>query len=636
MKDSNKRGISVAIIMRDEEAVIERCLRCVQAFGAEIIVSDTGSTDRSMELAKKYTPHVYRSEKYNSSTHYSEFEFGVARNEALRRCTKPWVVWWDADDVTDDNGAEAIRCIAENEPQDSLYTFSVVYGASRFEHCRMLPNGKGVFFDETHGCHEYVLTQGLPKVRRHDIVIEHSPVKKGVPSAVRNLAILEKDFFERNRTDQRTVFYLASAYRENFRHEDAVEYYDKYLAMSQWSEERLFARMYKSKCLTALGKWKDARDELMWALCEDDRYADVYCALGDMYMDRRRYDLAMRWYNMAYGLKVPADSILFVHPAKYREYPRLRIQECVQRMSVGEIGTDGMKLMKDISVKMGRSLSDGLIASAAIGLYFQRHESSRVTLYATERQASLLGAFKRLEVLTEPAPGDGVLALEVPGDTKGRARRHDIDWYARCMGVVPENGAGAFPMVGIKKNAVEAIGDDFRDCVLFHVRPDFEGGWWGENQWSLLAGRLRAKGFRIAQVGKKLDALSGVDMLVNEDGDAELVKASILGCSFVVCVDGWVHHLAAGFGKMAVVIWGSTSHENRGYMNQINISNPSVDCRPCWGEWAKAIGQSRCKRNGECMSALTADMVFEIIEREILSKASRVEEDGVEPELVKK
>jgi len=225
--------ISVAIIMKNEESVIQRCLDCVSLFADEIVVYDTGSTDRSKEIVGKHPKaRLFDSEFFDKDTHISDFEFGVAKNEPIRKCTGGWVIWWDADDFIDEENAKKIREIAENERRVSLYSFTVTYGGMTFEHCRMFSNGHKIFFDEDHACHEYLNTLGNPHFQRRDVIIQHLPGKKGIPSAERNVAILEKDYFQRGRNDQRTLFYLASAYRETGRFEDGVEFYDKYLEIS--------------------------------------------------------------------------------------------------------------------------------------------------------------------------------------------------------------------------------------------------------------------------------------------------------------------------------------------------------------------------------------------------------------------
>ena len=52
-------SISLCMIVKNEERVLERCLQSLQGLMDEIIIVDTGSTDRTKEIAKKYTDKIY-------------------------------------------------------------------------------------------------------------------------------------------------------------------------------------------------------------------------------------------------------------------------------------------------------------------------------------------------------------------------------------------------------------------------------------------------------------------------------------------------------------------------------------------------------------------------------------------------
>ena len=54
----SKIPVSVCIIAKNEEKHIEECLQHLKPFGFEIIVTDTGSTDRTVEIAEKYADKV--------------------------------------------------------------------------------------------------------------------------------------------------------------------------------------------------------------------------------------------------------------------------------------------------------------------------------------------------------------------------------------------------------------------------------------------------------------------------------------------------------------------------------------------------------------------------------------------------
>ncbi|NKY10939.1 glycosyltransferase family 2 protein [Cellulomonas hominis] len=84
------RSLSVVLIVKDEEDVLEPALASV-AWADEVVVYDTGSTDRTPEIARRFTEHVVEG--------YWDGDFGAARNRALAHATGTWVLSLDADEV---------------------------------------------------------------------------------------------------------------------------------------------------------------------------------------------------------------------------------------------------------------------------------------------------------------------------------------------------------------------------------------------------------------------------------------------------------------------------------------------------------------------------------------------------------
>ena len=84
-------SISLCMIVKDEEEVLERCLEGVRGIADEIILVDTGSADRTVEIAGNYTDRIYEIPW--------EDDFSAARNYGLEKATKEYCMWLDADDV---------------------------------------------------------------------------------------------------------------------------------------------------------------------------------------------------------------------------------------------------------------------------------------------------------------------------------------------------------------------------------------------------------------------------------------------------------------------------------------------------------------------------------------------------------
>ncbi|MCH5250907.1 MAG: glycosyltransferase [Lachnospiraceae bacterium] len=82
--------ISVCIIAKNEEKRIEKCLSSIKPYGFEIVVVDTGSTDRTKELASKYADQVLDFEWCD--------DFSAARNFSLRAAKNNWIFMIDCDE----------------------------------------------------------------------------------------------------------------------------------------------------------------------------------------------------------------------------------------------------------------------------------------------------------------------------------------------------------------------------------------------------------------------------------------------------------------------------------------------------------------------------------------------------------
>lgn len=83
-------SISLCMIVRNEERLLARCLASVRALVDEIIIVDTGSTDRTVEIAGSFGAQVYHATWEN--------DFSKARNISLQHATKDWILVLDADE----------------------------------------------------------------------------------------------------------------------------------------------------------------------------------------------------------------------------------------------------------------------------------------------------------------------------------------------------------------------------------------------------------------------------------------------------------------------------------------------------------------------------------------------------------
>jgi tetratricopeptide (TPR) repeat protein len=97
--------VSLCMIVRNEQANLEKCLAPVAELFDEMVIVDTGSVDATREIARRYTPHVYDFRWCD--------DFSAARNESLRRANGEWIFWLDADDRVRPAQVERLRGIIE-------------------------------------------------------------------------------------------------------------------------------------------------------------------------------------------------------------------------------------------------------------------------------------------------------------------------------------------------------------------------------------------------------------------------------------------------------------------------------------------------------------------------------------------
>lgn len=117
-----KNEISLCMIVKNEEKSLPRCLNSIKDVVDEIIIVDTGSEDKTVEIAKSFGAKIYY---FPWNDNFSE-----ARNESLKYATKDWILILDADDELQNEDREVFKMLINGQLDESA-----VYFFQTFSYC---------------------------------------------------------------------------------------------------------------------------------------------------------------------------------------------------------------------------------------------------------------------------------------------------------------------------------------------------------------------------------------------------------------------------------------------------------------------------------------------------------------------
>lgn len=164
--------ISLCMIVKNEEAVLARCLDTVADLVDEIVIVDTGSTDATKQIAARYTDKIYDFKWID--------DFSAARNFAFSKATKEYIYSADADEVLNEENREKFRILKQQllpeiEIVQMKYgnqlSFGTVYNFDEEYRPKLFKRLREFVWEEA--IHETIRT--FPIVYDSNIVITHMP-----------------------------------------------------------------------------------------------------------------------------------------------------------------------------------------------------------------------------------------------------------------------------------------------------------------------------------------------------------------------------------------------------------------------------------------------------------------------------
>ncbi|MBG9801873.1 glycosyl transferase [Brevibacillus laterosporus] len=319
--------ISLCMIVKNEEKSIARCLRSVKGAVDEIIIVDTGSTDKTIKEAKAFTKKIFHFKWVN--------DFSKARNFSFQQATMDYIMWMDADDVLEEIDRKKLQ-LYKHKIDPNIDVIIMPYHTSKDEFGNViLPYSRERIIKRTHKhswvgmVHEYI-EFSFGRSFKIDIAVTHRPRQQ--KNHQRNLQLYENAIADGILLTPRDKYYYANELKDNERYEEAIEIYQKFVnkELPRVEEPELLME-HICFCYERLHL---PEEEIRYAL-KSLEYglprAEACCRLGYYWLQKNEPKRALFWYDLATTLTKP-KSWGFRKEACWTWLPHLQLCVCYDRL----------------------------------------------------------------------------------------------------------------------------------------------------------------------------------------------------------------------------------------------------------------------------------------------------------------
>lgn len=328
MPKEKGKTLSLAMIVKDEEESLPRCLKSVEGVFDEIVIVDTGSKDRTKEIATSFGALIYDFKWIE--------DFAAARNFAFSKASCQFVMWLDADDVVLAEDREKILALkpklGEYDCYKMMYNYSQDAAGNpviRFFRERIVRNNPPPRWAAP--IHECMLIPGDWRNTKTDIVVTHRRSEAAAAQdAGRNLRIIKKAV-EADPNDQRMRYYYGKELYWASQGEEAIKQFNRFLEKPGWHEDRVDSLVVLAQIYGGMGRTEDVINTCVRGIQMDPRWAEFYMKLGDIYYNKQEWEKAIPWFEVAAKKRMP-DSTGMVATSNYTWLPHDRLSICYDRL----------------------------------------------------------------------------------------------------------------------------------------------------------------------------------------------------------------------------------------------------------------------------------------------------------------
>ena len=318
--------ISLCMIVKNEEVHIARCLDSIAELVEEIIIVDTGSTDRTVEIASNYTQKVY--------SYPWRDDFSDARNYSFSKASMDYCMWMDADDILEISEQDKFLKLKQSLSPDIdivMMKYNTAFdeaGTLSFSYFRERWIRNSSNYRWIGEVHEVIPPNG--KVIYSDIAICHKKIDAGNPD--RNLKIYQKMLEDGKTLEPRQQYYYGRELYYHKQYREAISVFEQFLSSEGWVENKIEACSLCADCYYQLGQEHSALMTLLRSMSFDLPRAELCCEIGKYFLEHGNYHNAIYWYETALNTQKNEYSGGFILPDCYDYIPLLQLCVCYDKM----------------------------------------------------------------------------------------------------------------------------------------------------------------------------------------------------------------------------------------------------------------------------------------------------------------
>lgn len=337
--------LSLALIVKNEEKNLSRCLNSVQGLYEQLIIVDTGSTDRTLEIAAAYTDQVFQFTWIQN--------FSAARNFSFSKCNQPWIMWLDADDILKPEDISAIREFLPkvNPSTDYVlmnYHYSVIDDrpiATQLREriirrdianwSRFTENFSGSYPEDWRGwrgrCHEIIPVDWAKTQTLSNAFVWHLRDHLDIQADIsRNLNIMKLEAEER--PNYRNYQYLAHEFLDRGSAQEAIPWLIKAFEVCHNTEDQFQISYKLGSSHASIKDYEQAISWYMKSLRYRTEYREPLLGLAEIFILQGDFQKAAYWLEKSLDVPEPSNPPMAIYKEFYTWVPHEKLAVCYSHL----------------------------------------------------------------------------------------------------------------------------------------------------------------------------------------------------------------------------------------------------------------------------------------------------------------